>query len=400
MDRQGWLDYLSSRTKSQIALEAVGKAQNWALALLGFMALGFGLSALSGTHPPKFILSTKILFLAFFHLVMLAAFYVPSILQKGRNHFAGLLGIRDFAGLILMAVTLTFYLFVACMLSAQLTAESGAPDFFVVTAWANFLLTGAYLLFSFFCFAGLLFFPQVIVKMTAWGSKMVYAGLALHGLLFLLLSSGYAQITAIGSTDFFEHFRSAGLFWVFIGSSVFLVSRLLRPSAISSLTALELELVSGRIQTEALPVRFKEAFISPRFQFWLQRISQNVAEKSKKIAALTRDAVVHVGQEKPSELDLRQVEDHYRRSEILYKTLEKENQRFLVSLAWFDLGEMEREKAGILHDLFSRELRNAKLELAQVRKRIDERLVALRLNFAVPAEIPTQLPLEEVPSSR
>jgi hypothetical protein len=406
MDKTNWPAYLASRTQVQISLEAVTKAQNWALALLGFMALGFGLAAISTTHGRQFILSSKILFLALFHLGMLAAFYGPALLQKGRNHLAHLLGIRDFAGLILMAVTLSFYAMVAFMLSSQLTAlpaEGGFSGFFVLTAWVNFLLISAYCLFSLFCFAGLLFFPQWIVKMTEWSSRSIYAGLALHGLLFLMLGAGYGETAALGSAEFFEHFRIAGLFWVFIGSSIFLVSRLLRPSAVAPLTALELEVVSGRLQNhEAILARFKDAFVSGRFHLWLHRISHDVAAKSHEIATLTHDAVTHVDHEKPSELDLRQVEERYRRAEALYKSLEKENQRFMVSLVWFDLGEAEREKAEILRDLFSRELRNAKLELAQVRKRIDERLVSLKPAFTRPSlEKPAaQIPLEEAPASR
>lgn len=406
MDKEHWPSYLSSRIRSQISLEAVTKAQNWALALLGFMALGFGLAALNISHGRNFILSTKILFLALFHLMMLVTFYGPAILQKGRNHLAQLLGIRDFSGLILMAVTLSFYVIVAFMLSAQLAdlrAESGLSGFFALTVWTNLLFVSTYLFFSVSCFAGLLFFPQFIVKMTEWSSKTVYAGLGLHGLLFLLLGFGYGETSPIGGADFFEHFRIAGLFWVFIGASIFLVSRLLRPSAVSALNTLELEVVSGRLQNQdAILSRFKEAFISSRFHLWLHRISHQVAEKAHDIANLTHDAVNLVDREKPSELDLRQVEDRYRRAEALSKFLEKENQRFLVSLVWFDLGEAEREKAEILRDLFSRELRNAKLELAHVRKRIDERLVSLRPQQrpAVPSQNPAQIPLEEAPLPR
>ena len=408
MDKQSWLAYFSSRIRSQIALEAVTKAQNWALAILGFIALGFGLNALSGSHDPRFMNSTKILFLVFFHLAAAAALYGPAVLQKGRNSAAHFLGIRDFAGLMVMAGLLTFYLTVTFMLSFQLigaSAEKGIPVFFAVTAWANFFLTGAYLLFSLFCLISFCFFPQGMAKIKEGSSKTAYAGLGLHAILFLLLGLAYAGISAIGSSEFFEHFRIAGLFWVFTGASIMLASRLLRPLAAGPLLALELEVVSGRLQNqEAILARFKEVFVSQRLQLWLHRISHEAAAKAREIAKLTHDAVNHVDHEKPSELDLRHVEDRYRRAEVLSKSLEKDNQRFLVGFAWLDLTETEREKAELLRDLFSRELRNAKLELAQVRKHIDERLVSLKTSFsgiaALTSEKAPQLTLEEAPASR
>ena len=389
MEKNRWLDFLSSRVRSQISIENAEKAQNWGLLFLGFLGLGFALSAVSLLQRESFIYSTKILFLSFFHIVMILGFYIPGLLQKGEKPLSKVLRLRDFSSLTLMALTVIFYSFVIFTLSwqtATAAASMKASAFFTFVTWTNFFFSLTYLGLSVFSFLSLLAFPQAIVKMSETGSKIQYVGLGLHAALLFLFAFGYGERTPIGSPEFFEQFRIAGLFWVFILSSVLFVSRLFSTSSVSSLTQLELEVASGRLtRSEDILSRLKEVFVSKRFDFWIKRISHNVASKAHEIANFTHEAVTIVSRDKPTEVDLRQVEDRYRRGEALYKKLEKQSHRFLVSLSLFDLSEVEREKAEELKDQFSRELRNAKLELAQVRKSIDEKLMTFK---AMPAALP------------
>ena len=68
-----------------------------------------------------------------------------------------------------------------------------------------------------------------------------------------------------------------------------------------------------------------------------------------------------------------------------------------ISVTFLDLIEVESERVGRLHDQYSRECRNAKLELASIRKRIDEKLVALKNSYLRERQ---ELPAPEVPASR
>jgi hypothetical protein len=137
--------------------------------------------------------------------------------------------------------------------------------------------------------------------------------------------------------------------------------------------------VSGRLDRKDLIIpRLKEAFVPARFESWLKQFSKVIDEKSAEIAKYAKEAVDLIRIQKPSEIDLRQIEDRYRRAEGLYKKLEKDHQRFMVSMVFFELTDVEKEKAAFVRDLFSRELRNVKLELAGIRKLIDEKLVAIK----------------------
>jgi hypothetical protein len=403
MEKERWPEFLSSRIKSQISIENASKAQTWALTLFAFLALGFGLSAVgSDDRGASSIYSIKVLFLTLFHAVMILFFYLPSVLQRGEKVLAKQLGVRDFTSLLLVTLTLTFYSIVTCMLSGQVTSALREHDFsafFGFTAWMNsaaaYFYTGA-LIFYLFC---LLLTPGILQKIAERGSKAAYTGLGIHITLFLLTGLGYAEANPIGSPQFFDHFRVAGLFWTFISVSVLVIGRLQQESSVPALTALELEIASERLtRADVILARFKEVFVAKRFEASIRRISHQVAAQSHEIAKFAHEAIEFVGREKPSELDLRLVEDRYRRAEALYKKIEKHNQRTLVSFSFFDMTEVEREKAEFLKDQFSRELRNAKLELAQIRKRIDERLVAIK-NTPLPAPaiaaLPSLPPVEE-----
>lgn len=397
MDKDDWLGFISNTLRSQISLENAHKAQTWALAFAGLLALGFALNAVSISERQLSLYPTKILFLALYHLVLALGFYLPGLLQKGQKPVSEWLGIRDFTGLIVTSMILCFYSIVVLMLNTQLTGgieETGISPFAGFVVWVNFLTAVFYLGTFAFYFLSLAFFPQVFAKIFEAGTKIVYSCLGLHAVLFLLLGFGYSETTPLGSPAFFEHFRVAGLFWIFILASIRWIGKLLSQSPVPALARLELEVAFGRLdKTDAILGRFKDIAVSPRLDFWIRKISHAAAEKAHSIAGCTHEALELVNRQKPSEVDLRQVEDRYRKAEGLYRRLEKENTRFLLCLSLFDLNETEREKAEWLRDQFSRELRNSKIELASVRKRIDERLVGIKTERQLPqSEIVRQIP--------
>lgn len=384
MDKTGWLSFLSAKIKSQISHEAVSKAQSWALAILGFMALGFGFSALSAANAanPSLIYGSKILFLFFFHFYALAAFFIPSVLQKGQRPISRFLQTRDFISLVTLTSLLAFYSLVTLILSSQTgatTYDFEPTGFQKFVAWSNVMVSGIYAFGLVFYLVSLIAFPQALIKIIERGSKSAYVALGIHGVLILLTAISYAGTAKIGSPEFFEQLRIAGLFWMAIGASIVLTGSVLRESSIPALGALELDLISGKLERMELVVpRFRDAFVNSRFENWLKGYARSVAEKSQEISKYSKEAEALVGVEKPSELDLRSVEDRYRRAEALYKKIEKSHQRFMTSMVAFYLSEVETEKAALVRDQFSRELRNAKLELATIRTRIDERLVSLK----------------------
>lgn len=383
MDKNNWTVFLASKIKSQISLENSEKTQNWALTLFGFLGLGFALNALIGAAANGGIIyASKILFLIFFHVYALTQFFIPGILQKGQKPIARQLQLRDITSLTAVSFAMALYCVAAAMLSHQAAAgtiEFQPNAFLVFTARLNEIAAGLYALGALFYLTSLSFFPSILIKWVEKGSKSIYVGLGCHAALLVLTALAYMGVTRIGSPEFFEQFRIAGLFWVFIGTSVLLIGRVMRESAVPALSNLEMDLMSGRLErTELVVPRFKDAFVSARFENWLKRYSKVIVEKSAEIARLTKETLALVSVEKPSEMDLRQVEIRYHRAEIFYKQLEKSNQRFMVSMVAFYLTDVETEKAALLRDQFSRELRNAKLELASIRKMTDERLVSLK----------------------
>ena len=136
---------------------------------------------------------------------------------------------------------------------------------------------------------------------------------------------------------------------------------------------------AGKIEhSEPILLRLKEAFVRPRLDRWTRQTSHALLSRAHEIAQFVHEALRLADLEKPSEMDLRQVEERHKRAEQIFKKLEKANQQFVVSVFFFELSDAEREKVETVRDLYSRELRNAKLELAGVRKHIDEKLVAIK----------------------
>jgi hypothetical protein len=401
MEKDRWLEFLSTKVQTQISLENAQKARMWALGLLSFLSLGFALNSIGPNHPNSFLFSTRILFLTLTHLVIALAFYLPQLLNKGQKTISSVLSIRDYTSLTLTSLAIGFYSLIVLNQSFQAVnfSEMEVSSFLSIVVWLNVLGAVTYFGLGVFGFLGFFFFPQAAIKLLNVGPKVRYTALSLHATFFILLGLAYAELSPLGSPEFFEQFRAAGLFWLFLISSLLLIGKMLRSSALASLQALELDVVSGKLErTDAILIRFKDAFVSRRLESSLRHISHDIAAKAHEIAKFTHEAVSFVDREKPSELDLRLVEDRYRRAESLYRKLEKENVRFLSSLVMLDLSEVEREKAEGLRDQFSRELRNAKIELASVRKRIDERLVSIK-NAAKPfiPEVPVE---KEVTLSR
>lgn len=384
MDSNRWLEFISSKIRSQISYENARKAENWAVALLAGLALAGGFAAVGSQEAGNPVLfGSKVLFLIFFHAFMTLGVFLPALLQKGQKPFSRLTGIRDYTSLLVVSLILTFYAAVTVCVSWQ--AAFGKNDvittsnFFKFVLGLNVIPSAFYFSTAILGFWGLAAFPagfQKFLDGIIKGSKIF---LAVHAGFLFLLFMAYTEISAVGSPSFFQHLHIAGLFWVSMACSLFLAGRLLQPSFIQTLSGLELEIASSRFERpELILSRYKEIFVSKRLDLWIRRTSKVLLERSHEIATNSRDAVSFVSREKPSEIDLRQVEDRFRRAEMNTRKLECEYSRFLLNYSLWVLNEVEQHKADELRDQYSKESRNAKLEIASVRKRIDECLIALR----------------------
>ena len=400
-----WLEFLSGKIRSQIALETVRKVQVWALGILAFTALGFALNAVGQDRSDTFLYATKILFLIFFQAVVLLGVYMPALLQKNQKTAARLFRLQDPTGFFFFGVLLALSGVSVWMLSAQAVKGSeglNPSNLFSFSLWAQFASVGFYLAAGVFYLAGLLFYPAFLTKALEKTAKPgLYALAGLHSLLFFLLGFGYSEMTAVGSPEFFGQFRVAGLFWIFVVSALLWVGRFLEESTVPSLDMLQLEVVSGRLKDqETILSRIRESAVSRRFELWIQRKSLAVTHKALELAGYAQDAIALVSRDKPTEIDLRQVEDRYKKAESLLRRIDTESARFSLLIALLSLGELENQKAAFLQDLFSRESRNAKLELATVRKRIDEKLISIKNDRLALPSAPLQASPRELPLSR
>jgi hypothetical protein len=399
MEKSRWLEFLSSRLKSQISIETAQKLETWGFALLGLSTLGGSLAAVSLLRSETLIGQTKVLFLLLFYVIMIFGVHLTGLLQKGEKPTARLLGIGDFTGLTVASIAVSFYSLVLLMLSHQVALSIEiieASKFFAFAAWINDIVALAQFLGCLFFLASLFWFPKAVAGFLEKGPKIRQIFLWTHISLFVALGFGYLEMVALGSPDFFEEFRLSGLFWLFIGSSLLFLGRLSRSSSVPALASLELDVASGRLErTDDILARFKESFISKRLAAWFARLTRTIASETARIAGYSHDAIDGVSREVPSEIDLNQVEDRYRRAEVLHRKLERENQRFLLGIWFFDLNESARSKTEDLREQFSRELRNTKIELASVRKRIDEKLVSLKNRDWPVLEKPAAKPASE-----
>lgn len=392
---------ISDRIKTQLSIESARKIQTWAIALAGLLSLMTAINLLSAFAAKGAMDQTKVLFLTLFHLTLAVTIYLPEWLQKGDKVLPRLLGIRDFTSLTFVALTLTLVSYYVFSISQQLAAapansyeaRSGLVTF---DAWLNILVTGTYLVGLIFYFASLFFFPQALKKvLDKMGTKRPVILLSVHGTLFLLGYFTYTSTAQIGSSLFFEELRLAGCFLIFTASSVFVVGKLLEESSVASLTSLHMEVASGKFErAEDILSRIKQAFISKRLSLWISRISLETAKKSHEIAEYLHQSVSTIELDRPSEAQLGQTEERYRKSSQIYKKLEQAHQRFLLNISFFSLQDGEREKVEELKDQFSKELRHAKLELASVRKRIDDKLHEMKDRER--PEPPVERPLEQV----
>ena len=108
MEKAHWLDFLSSRLKSQISLETAQQAETWAVALLGLVCLGGALAGVAGIRSETLIDQTKVLFLVLFYAVMIFGVHLAGLLEKGEKPIAKLLGIRDVTGLTAASLAVIF----------------------------------------------------------------------------------------------------------------------------------------------------------------------------------------------------------------------------------------------------------------------------------------------------
>ncbi|MBN1688000.1 MAG: hypothetical protein JW893_02775 [Candidatus Omnitrophica bacterium] len=382
MEKNRWLEFLSSKIKSEVSLDTAGKVQNWGIALMGLVSFGFALDIVREAGSRTFLFGSKVLFMVLFHLILLLGVYLPGLLQRGEKPIARLLGLRDFTSLVFVTLALLVTTAIPLALNIQVLQAAGSlrvSGYFVFMMWACFAVSLLYVVLFLFSLVGFAFFPQAVIKVLEKGKKVVPVLFGVHSALFIFLVAAYWEITAVGSPVFMEHLRVTGLFWMSLMAFALLVGRILREGPVRHLMALESEIVSGRLERhEDILVRFKESYVPARFSFWLNRISHRVGVRSHEIAECAHETVSLIARKKPSETDLRKVEEDYKRANGVYKKLEKENQRFLICAALLDVEEVARGKMEELKDQFSRELRHAKLELASVRKKIDDKLVQIK----------------------
>lgn len=377
-----WIQFLSSRLKSQISIENAEKLQTWAMAIIGMTALGLALKGISQFNglPPIFAVKTQ--FIALFHAVMVFGFYLPAFLQKGEKIQARLLGVRDHTSLTLISVLFFFYAVVLFMVCQQAAGQAEAlkiSGYFSFITSANLVIAAFYLGLCAFLAFGFLVTPSLLLKAADKTAKLPHVLFSVHGVFFFLTGAAYTEISPLGSPRFFEHFLIAAEFWIFILASVFFVARLLGESQVAPLAALEFEVTSGKLERhEDVLARFRDVFVRRRLSFWINRLSHIASARAHEIAGYTHEAVKYVDRDKPTEVDLSQVEGRYKKADSLQRAFEREAQRFQLCLSFFDFNEAERERIEKLRDQFSRELRNTKLELASVRKRIDDKLVAIK----------------------
>lgn len=402
MEKNDWLSFLSSRLKSQISLENFERFQTWLLAFVCIFSLGAAFKEISQTANRDFIFETKVLFIILVHTFALLGFYVPALLERGQKTAARILNLRNFSSLIMNAAGLIALAVIFSQVSHQIFSGLAARDaagFVMFVSGANMVFYYAYLACGIFFFASLAFFPQALVAAAEKaGSRVQYVVAGTHLGLLILLGFSYAGVVEIGSASFFEQFRLAGLFLIALGGAAFLVGRFLKESAVPAIAALEFEVSSGRLERhEDILERYSEAFVSRKLFAWLARYRHSVASKSHDIASYTHEAVSLVDQRKPTETELRKVEDCYKKADQICRRLGRENNRFMVAATFFDVNEIERAEIEAIKDEFSRQLRNAKLELVSVRKRIDEKLVALKNDDKAVASIEAAEAAKQLP---
>ncbi|MFA6599540.1 MAG: hypothetical protein WC352_01030 [Candidatus Omnitrophota bacterium] len=382
MEKNRWTEFLASKIRAQITLENAHKTVTLVLGIFCLVVLGFSLNLIGKFNNRVYLDTSKIMFLLLYHAVMVLGIYLPVLLQKGEKTLAGFFGIHDFSSLVLVASGMTFYCVVPLMLSSQLieAAKLLSPSgFFGVLLWLNFFLSLFYVAMFAAFFAGYLFWPSLLTKAVEGVSKSVYALLGCHGVLFFLMGLGYTDQIKLGTPTFFEQFFVMALFWLFIVGSLHFIGRALADSALPALNALELDVVSGKIDQEPeMLERYRNAYTPVRFSSWLDRTFIRAASRAKEVAKYTQEGLALVNRDMPSEIDLRLVEERYKNAEKVYRKLEKDNQRFQATVSLIVMTRLQQEKIERVRDQFSRECRNAKIELASVRKRIDEKLVAIR----------------------
>lgn len=403
LSSEQWMNFLSSRLKAQISIENAEKVQTWAMAIVGMTALGLALKGISVITSLPAIFAIKTQFIALFHAVMVFGFYLPALLQKGEKLQARFLSVRDNTSLTLISLAFAFFALVVFMVSQQAAGQVGSlkvSGYFSFIAAANVVISGFYLAACAFLAFGFIAMPNLLIKAADKTSKLPHVLFSVHAVGFFLTGAAYSELSSLGSSRFFEHFLVSAEFWIFILASVFFIARLLGESQVASLTSLEFEVTSGKLERhEDILARFRDVFIRRRLLFWINRLSHRVAAKAHEIASYTHDAMQYVDRDKPTEVDLAQVEGRYKKADSLQRGFERESQRFQLCLSFFDFNEAERERIEKLRDQFSRELRNTKIELASVRKRIDDKLVSIKnsqvtlLSSNVTPSKPAELPL-------
>lgn len=400
MEKTYWLSFLSSKLKSQISLENFERLQTWLLTFVCIFSLGAGFKGLSQVVNKDFIFETKVLFIVMTHLFLLIGFYLPSLLEQGQKTFARVLKLKNFSALIMNLLALITLSVVVALVSHQIHSgllEREVQGFALFVSGANMVFNYGYLACGVFFILSLMFVPQLLVAVAEkLGKKTYWAVVAAHAALAVLLGFSYAGAVEIGSVVFFEQFRLSALFMIGLGGIAFLIGRVMKESAVPAISALEFEVSSARLERhEDILERYSEAFVSRKLFAWLARYRHSVASKSHEIAAFTHEAVNLVDQNKPTETELRKVEDCYKKADQICRKLQKENNRFLVAITFFDVNDIERAEIESIKDEFSKQLRNAKLELVSVRKRIDEKLVALKNDDKVVASL--ESPAKELP---
>lgn len=387
-----WIDFLSVRIQSQIRKEISDRAHTWALGLLSLVALVFTLSNIKAAPGPADLFASKLLTLVLFQPVVFFAFFLPNILDAKSKPVSRFLGIRDFSEFIFSGISLVFFLYIICTVNFQVGAAAAKfklPGLTTVFIWTHFALSAGYLISLLTHFAGYFFAPAVSLKLSSLREKLYPILAGLHAVFFLILGLGYNELLPIGSKPFFSHLLVAAPFFIFTLSFLAFRGAVSKESPVASLENLHLDLQRGSLLNEKLiQARIEDAFISNRFADWISQISYQTDTQAQGISALTNQILSTVQHGLPRELDLQLVEDHYKKAAAMLKKCEKAALRFSYSTKYLTTDALALTFIEEITDQFAREIRNARLDLASIRRQIDEHLVTLKNEMKQIAEGP------------